>query len=899
MASIYDPQAQSGVPNLLGTSQGISAPGRLAAPAKPRQPRQAVEQERIRLFEGVDEPGSKLLGAVPLIGALIGTADQAVQAKIQSDVQQIHDDALSVFEEKGEAIALPHMVNEGLQKLHNYKKAHEQGDLSDVRFYANINTEIRKLKVRYPGYRDVIDETVQSVTGVRPANALRTALMQEQEELDRARSDEEKFKRNYWAQNDTEIKLHDPAAWDHPERYESPEGFAQLQSGVAGIKANSYRIAQQLQGLQLKEQLGNLQEEEVYKVASEDLTFDVITALEGDMRQLGYDAPGDADMSLQETMAAARKGEIPAEEMVNLAGAMRQHRDKIRRDLELKILETNVYNNLRPEDRVKVLDQAMAPYDSALELLGAREYDILSHDMTVHKIRSARDVNDLVGEDPLFRTAIGLEQVAPIFAQKFILENDSVIRSKIIGLSEENSAVANELTGQMATGRSNVTQIVERLQASPGLTVEDKNQVGQALLEMAQIVSGESSVPQSERLNTLRGFYVEQNPTVLFTAVPPEDRLELYRMMVSPRMSKAIKESGDRQVQESYIDWASRAFISQIPEINALASDVREGVEYGRLFDIQYDPNTFRLVVSGKPDSSPGGRASRLMTVENIQDRMLYHRKVTQAVPALNTALQDLAGAIQTMGGEPNKLIPTLLNEAGAGLGSPQQPRLWDSIRQAVEKGVSGAVTAGKEAVQSAAEKTRKFQEDLTPFALRLQNAVAGGEYEIPQEALDIVKSGNFSRSRLRDMISLAEGADYNTVFSETPDGKHRYNLTGMSVGEVHRLGPTLTRTVGSSAAGRYQVMHETLGDAIRAGAVDPNEPFDEDAQDRIADWLISTRTRYSQFRSGKVSKKQLLNDLAGIWAGLPNSSGESPYKNVGLNKGATSTGRRIAEEFN
>jgi hypothetical protein len=276
---------------------------------------------------------------------------------------------------------------------------------------------------------------------------------------------------------------------------------------------------------------------------------------------------------------------------------------------------------------------------------------------------------------------------------------------------------------------------------------------------------------------------------------------------------------------------------------------------------------------------------------------MLYHRKVTQAVPALNTALQDLAGAIQTMGGEPNKLIPTILNEVGAGLGSPQQPRLWDSIRQAVEKGASTAI---KE-VGAALSETRKFQpsEDLTPFVLRLQNAVEGGEYQIPQEALDIVKSGNFSRSRLRDMISLAEGADYNTVFSETPDGKHRYNLTGMSVGEVHRLGPTLTRTVGSSAAGRYQVMHETLGDAIRAGAVDPNEPFDEDAQDRIADWLISTRTRYSQFRSGKVSKKQLLNDLAGIWAGLPNSSGESPYKNVGLNKGATSTGRRIAEEFN
>ncbi|MBM7069996.1 hypothetical protein [Actibacterium sp. 188UL27-1] len=93
-------------------------------------------------------------------------------------------------------------------------------------------------------------------------------------------------------------------------------------------------------------------------------------------------------------------------------------------------------------------------------------------------------------------------------------------------------------------------------------------------------------------------------------------------------------------------------------------------------------------------------------------------------------------------------------------------------------------------------------------------------------------------------------------------------------------------------AIGRYQFIPKTLDYLVTQLGIDRNQRFSPAVQDQLAHVLLQ-QAGLSKFRSGELNRRQFMNGLAKIWAGLPNSSGKSHYNGYAGNK-ATMTWARF-----
>ncbi|WP_386625092.1 lysozyme family protein [Sulfitobacter geojensis] len=93
-------------------------------------------------------------------------------------------------------------------------------------------------------------------------------------------------------------------------------------------------------------------------------------------------------------------------------------------------------------------------------------------------------------------------------------------------------------------------------------------------------------------------------------------------------------------------------------------------------------------------------------------------------------------------------------------------------------------------------------------------------------------------------------------------------------------------------AIGRYQFVPKTLRRVVAKVGAKPTQRFDAKMQDKLADVLL-IEAGLHRFRAGALGRKGFMNNLAKIWAGLPNSSGKSHYEGYAGNK-ASITLRRF-----
>jgi muramidase (phage lysozyme) len=92
-------------------------------------------------------------------------------------------------------------------------------------------------------------------------------------------------------------------------------------------------------------------------------------------------------------------------------------------------------------------------------------------------------------------------------------------------------------------------------------------------------------------------------------------------------------------------------------------------------------------------------------------------------------------------------------------------------------------------------------------------------------------------------------------------------------------------------AIGRYQFIPSTLGRVVEKTGVQMSQRFTPAVQDLLADVLLAEAGLH-RFRAGSLAPQEFMNNLAKIWAGLPNSTGRSHYDGYAGNKAAISWSR-------
>ncbi len=89
-------------------------------------------------------------------------------------------------------------------------------------------------------------------------------------------------------------------------------------------------------------------------------------------------------------------------------------------------------------------------------------------------------------------------------------------------------------------------------------------------------------------------------------------------------------------------------------------------------------------------------------------------------------------------------------------------------------------------------------------------------------------------------------------------------------------------------AIGFYQFIPSTLARLVTRLDLGPEQMFTPDLQDRLADVLLAEAGLHALNR-GDIGRHTFMNNLAKIWAGLPNSSGLSHYSGIAGNRATLS----------
>lgn len=137
--------------------------------------------------------------------------------------------------------------------------------------------------------------------------------------------------------------------------------------------------------------------------------------------------------------------------------------------------------------------------------------------------------------------------------------------------------------------------------------------------------------------------------------------------------------------------------------------------------------------------------------------------------------------------------------------------------------------------------------------------------------------------AQLRALIARAEAGpmDYNAV-------QHGARIKPPALPTqmtIRQIDDWIKDTPGQPhAIGRYQFIPETLRRVVRELGLDPNTRFAPQVQDHLADVLLAEAGLHA-FLAGDLPRQAFMNNLAEIWAGLPNDTGRSHYHGHAGNK--------------
>ncbi|WP_254694124.1 hypothetical protein [Sulfitobacter sp. SK012] len=167
----------------------------------------------------------------------------------------------------------------------------------------------------------------------------------------------------------------------------------------------------------------------------------------------------------------------------------------------------------------------------------------------------------------------------------------------------------------------------------------------------------------------------------------------------------------------------------------------------------------------------------------------------------------------------------------------------------------------------------------------------------VVKTAVVMVAPSVFSGSgieRLRNLIGQAESRKHG--YDAVQHGakiRPAKRPTELTIDEIYAW---IKDTPGQPhAIGRYQFIPPTLRRLVKTLGVPPQARFSPALQDRLADVLLAEAGLH-KIKTGKIARHKFMNNLAMIWAGLPNSSGQSHYHGYAGNKASMSWAKFDAE---
>ena len=805
-----------------------------------------------------------LSGAIPQIAGVI---DDGIKSKIKTDAQEIFQDANKPFTGQSD---LPPDVQRAEVKMGRLRQAYNQGKLSDTAYYSQLTAGVKRLKSRYPGYSNEVDKIIQSVAGVRPANALRNALLSEIKADEKAQSktnnDFYKFVTNQG--NSRALMGAFPDIFTNPEAYDEPHERAKVYQSVAKYNGIMGEKALIKENLSVDKAQYEANKTVIDQKLNQVLAKESATFISGMQRIVERSLGGKDFMTVMTNMASGKIKPKP-EELEQMRTQISVMRDEVANRLATDLSEST--NGLMSPDEInKKVSAALVSADRIIANLGSGDTDLAGIEARVTKTQNENDIAVWSKLNP------GLALMATL-SQKFPAIRDGLSTNPLWNnqMSEIDGTISLMITDRVTQGEE-LAKTLSTLSTSDLLTPGQKGSATKTSIDMMSVMLSDAGTSPEGFKEVFDSVYGQGD---IFQNIATDNQMGVYTKLTNPQITARVMATGDQGVIDQYYDW-SVGQLRRIGKFREMAGDLSvventrdflnvEVSEDGRM-NIFIDEDKFTNWAQG---TNPLAKREMMSSLKKTVDN----------VSAVNKTFTSLGPIIKGAGKPVSETLQAVLADTGIDLQAREESWLQWALNS------SGQANKESKQTQDSGQKTT--QKFLNEFLS--QNPEWVQSEKMRQRERNSSKISDPQTRNLLDQIGRAEGAGYDTVFGNNQK-KYGWKPSRMTIGEVKKAQKVLARATGSSAFGKYQVIQKTLAGAVRALGLKDSDVFNEETQDRIALYLLDQRG-YSAYKAGKLSPVAFQEQVSMEWASIPSPSGQSFYAGDKMGNKASLAGRTLA----
>ena len=828
------------------------------------------------------------------LGEIFGKVAQNVSAsykeiKDTKATNDIYDAADNMIEQVrtetlSEAAGIPPDVARAMDRATLMRKAFESGKYSEAAFYNKIGTWSKEMRVRYPQYKEVIDQQLGRVMGRTPANL----------EMDAIRSQYEAQQQASNNAADKDFKFLEEAAekgWLSPKEtllYEQAGPGSEVRNRLQ-TKALLFASAKaeeeaSLKALQNNRTAGALE-------AAPSLALGTSNLINSHMSEV-ISAAGGNYSSFNDMMTKMAEDGYSEQELAAIIQAGNDLTNSL--DAGWNQLITTAHEGgksyveyfANDMDTLNKQKQRIDDIKAAVKAAQSGDTGALRMNGIIAEASMDARIRQLKG-------VLGDNFVEGIAAARKVLGND-VVDTKIMEMMQGGDDPLSGMLQAMIKGISYkggdpYAAIAKVADAADPSLVNQVNKAARKEIEDKMNLATDSSLTVEARRSEMTAllspeginFFRRLKDTPDNTGLSSREKFYNYRLL-DPKFAAAAKELGmEKEYTEKVKEFGVALAAGNIEEANA----TNVNTEYA---DISFNPETMRYEMrlnKSKVKAGDEGKIAGWLRAKKQNNGSRAWSDMPIDIPITDLeALAYGADSVQKLNMVTEGLVMALKSET-PGISDEQ-------LATAIQQHLSGLKTNYTKVKGTwwdrALESVSKHIKENTDGTVnkRLQKELQGEDFGAVPEGdtnFDVAEGSaglaDDDAAAILGFVSKAEGADFNTLF-----GGSKVILEEKTVAEVQQLQRAHGKKTGSSATGAYQVMRRTLSDLIDQGVVDPDEPFTEDVQNRIGMALLQRRG-YDDWKAGKLTTQQFADRLAQEWAALPLGSGKSAYEGKMGNK--------------
>lgn len=621
------------------------------------------------LFEGA---GAVLEGAVQGADAIV---QQNIRKTASSEVDKIRT-LFGVDATEAVSSGTPPEIAAGRAEIEKLQLARQSGTVRDSYYYGKLQSVVKGLRSRYPGYEEQIDNIIQDITGVTPANAIISQLMQEAESAKSSADQEAARWQSYLDQRQKYLPFVAADLYENPAKYDTPEGKAFIRSEISKLEADDYLIDQKRATIGLEMEQGNLDDRKIIQTARLEAATLGNKYANGTYNTVNGNYP-----ELAKTIkTVAERGFPEGNELLEIrqgVAVMRQALDQEIQGALSRPIDPNKPDNyfslLGSEDIAEFKKVAYAPLEALEDALVNENYGLLTLNAAVTKASGDAEQRRLMEN-------LGVVQKAKAITDLFGTEVWNTQLMAGDSLSDFQTAISTYMSADPIVGGVTLGQAISN--ARPHVT--DPQAYTKAMDQMKEWIENPTTNPD---LANQAAFAVFSPANMeMLNQFNKDQRIAVFNQFVNPKATAAIQALAATKgpmVWNNYRNWAYTNFSSLF---QSAASDAQNAIQFRKYLDVRFNPEAGQFVVKQNKSIDLNADPNFL----NVVTERFLSKNAIKGVTDLNRALSSIKSVVEAEGTDLTPGLLRLLESMGVDPNAPKEDSFLDGLYKAVSDWVDG-----------------------------------------------------------------------------------------------------------------------------------------------------------------------------------------------------------------